>query len=113
MLEGTKDALKDPAKILISESQAKKIFGTESAVGRRMKAKDTRGRLAGLFTIPEMDYTVGGVYKDFPVNGILQNAVYVKLDDKEGLNDWGSSNYYACLLYTSFSDDETGGRPAS
>ena len=58
MLEGTKDALKDPEKILISESQAKKIFGTESAVGRRMKAKDTRGRLAGLFTIPEMDYTV-------------------------------------------------------
>ena len=55
MLEGTKDALKDPEKILISESQAKKIFGTESAVGRRMKAKDTRGRLAGLFTIPEMD----------------------------------------------------------
>ncbi|WP_348724802.1 ABC transporter permease [Parabacteroides goldsteinii] len=97
MLEGTKDALKDPEKILISESQAKKIFGTESAVGRRMKAKDTRGRLAGLFTIPEMDYTVGGVYKDFPVNGILQNAVYVKLDDKEGLNDWGSSNYYAYI----------------
>ena len=97
MLEGSKDALKDPEKILIPASMAKKIFGTEFAVGQRMKAKDTKGRLAGVFTIAEIDYTVGGVYKDFPINGILQNAIYVKMDDKENVHDWGSSNFYGYL----------------
>lgn len=98
MLDGSAKALEDPEKILIPASMAQKIFGTEFAVGRHMKAADTQGRFSGMFTIAEIDYTVGGVYRDFPVNGILQNAVYLKIDDKEGLHDWGNSSYNAYLL---------------
>lgn len=107
MLEGSQEALKEPGKILIPESMARKIFGTESAVDRQMKAEDTKGQLAGLFTIAEGDYTIGGVYKDFPVNGILQNAIYIKMDDKEYLDDWGNASYYAYLRLDSPESAET------
>ena len=93
MLEGSVDVLKEPGKMLIPESMAQKLFGNEPAVGKQITAKESKGRLAGLFTTPAGNYTIGGIYRDLPLNSIIQNAVFIKMDDKQDLHDWGNSSY--------------------
>lgn len=93
ILEGTAEALNEPDRILIPESLSQKIFGSESAVGKRITAKESKGRLAGVFTTKEGNYTIGGVYKDFPRNSIIRNAVFMKMDEKQDMHNWGNSSY--------------------
>lgn len=93
MLEGSADALNEPDRILIPVSLSQKIFGQESAIGKRITAKESKGRLAGYFTTKEGGYTIGGVYKDLPRNSIVRNAVFTKLDEKQDLHDWSNSSY--------------------
>lgn len=93
ILEGSVEVLNEPGKMLIPESMAQKLFGNEPAVGKQITAKESKGRLAGLFTTPEGNYTIGGIYRDLPLNSIIQNAVFIKMDDKQDLHDWGNSSY--------------------
>lgn len=93
MLEGSAETLNEPDRVLIPESLSQKIFGQESAIGKRITAKESKGRLAGYFTTKEGGYTIGGVYKDLPRNSIIRNAVFTKLDEKQDLHDWGNSSY--------------------
>jgi len=93
ILDGSVDALKEPGKVLVPESLASKIFGEESAVGKQITAKESKGLLVGFFTTPEGNYTIGGIYKDLPLNSIIRNAIFLKMDEKADLHNWGNSSY--------------------
>ncbi len=93
MLEGTAGAVAEPDKVLIPESLSRKLFGSESAVGKQVMVKETQGRLSGYFDTKKGNYTVGGVYRDLPRNSIIQNAVFTKMDEQLDLHEWGNSNY--------------------
>jgi putative ABC transport system permease protein len=84
MTEGSDRALADPEKILIPQSMARKLFGREEAVGRRLTGK-------------EATWTVGGVYRDFPRNSSVRNAIYVAIDEKENIDKWYDW-HYECFI---------------
>ncbi|HZB13796.1 MAG TPA: ABC transporter permease [Chryseolinea sp.] len=74
MLEGNPDtALKDPYSIVLTETAAKKLFGTESALGKAIKF-DT------------FDYQVTGVMKDVPFFSHINFEALVSLSTAEQLN---------------------------
>jgi len=87
MLEGSRDALKDPSSILLSATAVKDIFGAVDPIGRTMKI-DNR-----------MPVKVAGVYKDLPTNSNFNNVHFIapwKLllssndpDVKPFQTDWG------------------------
>jgi len=101
IIEGDAYCLKDPEKIIIPESMAKKLFGKQSAVGQTMHAeeniwsKDKQG-----------DYTIGAVYKDFPGNTQVRNVIYSAMDPAFALTNFGASNYYCFLLLDNASSAE-------
>lgn len=83
MVEGNVESINNPGTVLLSQSQAKKFFADKPAVGK-------------LLTSENLSITVGGVYKDFPANSVIQNAVYRVIDQKEGQDNW---NYNSFQLY--------------
>ena len=86
MLEGSADALEVENQLLIPESLARKWFGNQSALGKRVETGDLQ-----LFR-EDKAYIVGGVYRDFPQNSTLQNVVYASAGDF-AKNDWGEVSY--------------------
>ncbi len=98
-VEGTEDALKSPENVIIPLSLAHKIFGKESAVGQQLFFD--RG-----------SQTVGAVYRDFPVNTVVNNCIYTSIPEKENKDNWGNFNYltyirlddasHASLLFDDF-----------
>lgn len=82
MLEGAADALQVPDQILIPESLARKMFGDESAMGKRFDTDLTRFKENGI-------YYVGGVFRDFPENSLLSNRPYISMNDY-GKDEWGT-----------------------
>lgn len=94
MAEGTAKALEEPNTALIPESLARKLFGEASAVGRILQSGAVHSLVSGAFGEKnEGRFTIGGVYKDFPRNSIIENAIYLPLDEQENLNSWGNSSY--------------------
>jgi hypothetical protein len=87
MLEGSRDALKDPYSVLLSASAAKAIFGATDPMGRTIKIRHT------------MSVKVAGVYEDLPANSNFGNVHFIaawKLllssdepDVKPFQTDWG------------------------
>jgi ABC-type antimicrobial peptide transport system permease subunit len=87
MLEGSRDALKDPSSVLLSVSAVKNIFGAADPIGRTIKI-DNR-----------MSVKVAGVYEDLPANSNFSNVNFIaawKLllssdepDVKPFQTDWG------------------------
>jgi putative ABC transport system permease protein len=69
MLEGRRDALKDPSSILISASTAKAFFGNEDPMGKILKLKLTWNGLDNL--------KIAGVYADLPVNTTLAGMAFI------------------------------------
>ncbi len=92
ILEGDPDCLKDPEKVLIPQSIARRMFGKHPAVGQTIHLADKIRRKDDT-----RDFTIGGVYRDFPVNTQLNNVIYATFD-QHGENDWYSQNYMAYLL---------------
>jgi putative ABC transport system permease protein len=84
MLEGGDRALDDPEKVLIPLSLSKKLFGDEPATGKLLT-----GRYA--------NYTVGGVFRDFPRNSSVRNIIYSPMSGKENAGNWGNWNYH-CFI---------------
>ena len=105
MLEGSRDALKDPSSILLSASAVKDIFGAADPIGRTMKI-DNR-----------MPVKVTGVYEDLPANSNFSNVRFIaawKLllsseepDVKPFLTDWG---WDATEIYVQLADNAEAGR---
>jgi putative ABC transport system permease protein len=87
MLEGSRDALKDPSSVLLSVSAVKNIFGAADPMGRTIKI-DNR-----------MPVKVAGVYEDLPANSNFSHVNFIaawKLllssdepDVKPFQTDWG------------------------
>lgn len=84
MLEGSAEAIQVDDQILIPESLARKLFGDEPAVGKRLESSFDLVLGNGI-------YRVGGVFKDFPKNSVMQNQIYVSMGDF-GKDEWGSNN---------------------
>ncbi|MDR2533318.1 MAG: ABC transporter permease, partial [Tannerellaceae bacterium] len=80
MIEGTAKALAEPDNILIPQSMARKFFGNDNAVG--MKLRSLRG-----------DFSVGGVYADFPRNSSTGNHVYAPFPKDKHVDNWSLWNY--------------------
>lgn len=55
-------ALKGPNKIIVSQSMAKKYFGTDDVLGKTLLARGTRANET---------FQIGGVFKDYPSNSHL------------------------------------------
>lgn len=81
IVEGNEDALNEPNNVLMPQSIAYKLFGKESAIGKRVVCDNT------------MTYIVGGVYKDLPSNSIIPNPIIYPIYKNENLNQWGNLNY--------------------
>jgi putative ABC transport system permease protein len=91
-VEGEAGCLYDPEKVIIPQSMAGRLFGDRPAVGRTILAGEY------IWTKPEpKTLVVGGVYRDFPGNTQLNNAIYTVIDrTMEG--EWASSNFICYLL---------------
>ncbi|MDR1742822.1 MAG: ABC transporter permease, partial [Dysgonamonadaceae bacterium] len=85
MVEGSAHAIEDPNTVLIPLSLARKMFGQTSAVGKQVQADNNTSQ------------TIGAVYRDFPDNSSVQNAVYYNIGN-ENKNSWGNFNYNAFVL---------------
>ena len=81
MIEGDTKALEEKSKFLISESIARKWFGDEPAVGK------------AIYSLQGNSCTVGGVYRDFPDNASMRNAVYRSMGD-QNKGVWDNWNYH-------------------
>ncbi len=88
MLKGTRDGLKDPNSILLSESTAKAYFGEADPMNQLMRINDKH------------DVKVTGVYEDLPYNTFFRNMNYLLPWDlyiisnewiKKMENPWGSN----------------------
>lgn len=101
MIEGEARAIQEPNKVLISESQARKIYGTEHAVGEPLYFTEAM-TLGETFRMrgTEMNsvQTVGGVYRDFPENSRIKNVIYLRIPDDENANEWYQGGYYGFVL---------------
>uniref|UniRef100_UPI003216B5BF ABC transporter permease n=1 Tax=uncultured Draconibacterium sp. TaxID=1573823 RepID=UPI003216B5BF len=85
-----RDVLNQPYKVLLSESFAKKYFGTENPVGKIVHK------------YPGFEYTVEGVFKDIPVQAHFKADMLLSFHDNMHLppplkNDWGEANFYTYL----------------
>ncbi len=81
MVDGLSNSLEEPQTALIPLSLAKKFFGNESAMDKALELGDNK-------------LTIKGIYKDFPANSVVQNAIYVPFEPQENLQSWGNSNYH-------------------
>lgn len=89
MLEGTAGSIDNPGTVLIPENEARKFFQGETAVGKQLKGDNN------------LLFTVGGVYKDFPRNSVIQNAVYRRIGQKENIDNWNNRGYQLYVLLDS------------
>jgi putative ABC transport system permease protein len=88
MLKGTRDGLKEPYSILLSESTAKAYFGDTDPMNQLMRINNKH------------DVKVTGVYEDLPYNTFFRNMNYLLSWDlyiisnewiKKMENPWGSN----------------------
>ena len=83
-----RSALEEPYKLLLSEREAKKIFGNENAIGKQI----TAGK--------EYAFTVAGIFSDFPENSHLSiNALSsfknrkIMTGSEDFYENWNNWNY--------------------
>jgi len=92
IIEGDPNCLNDPEKMIIPESMAHKLFGSQSAVGKRLHAEED------IWSKGRSDFTVGAVYRDFPGNTQLRNLIYTAIDPNFARTNFTASNYICYLL---------------
>ena len=88
MVKGTREGLKNPASILLSESAAKDLFGEADPMGKPIKIDN------------KLDVVVTGIYKDLPMNCSFSDLHYIapwqlivnaEHYDTRFNNPWGAS----------------------
>lgn len=68
LLDGNiKEALKNPGSVVLSETLARKYFGSENPIGKRLWSSQ--------YLISKTEFTVTGVMRDFPKNSHLQTDI--------------------------------------
>ena len=80
--------LNGPNQLVLSENTAEKYFGKENPIGKILRFDD------------RADYTVTGVFENFPSNSHFHANLIVSLcTDKQSTSDyWTNANYYSYLL---------------
>ena len=81
MVEGDAHSINEPNTAIIPLSLARKLFGAGTAVGKLLHVSSDKR------------HTVGGVYRDFPSNSSLRNIIYLAMNEKENIDNWGNWNY--------------------
>lgn len=98
MLKGTRNGLKDPASILLSEKVAASLFGNADPVGKLIRLDDS------------VNVKVAGVYENFPYNSTLREvsfvapwSLYASLDEsvRNSVNKWNNNGWQ---LYVQLAD---------
>lgn len=89
MVEGDAACLNDPEKLILPQSMAKRLFGEGSATGKPIYAEEE------IWTKDKQSFTVGGVYKDFPSNTQIGNAIYIGIDNTPDVMCKECSNFVA------------------
>jgi putative ABC transport system permease protein len=88
MIKGSRQGLKDPGSILLSQSAAKDLFGDDDPMGKPIKIDN------------KLDVIVTGVYKDLPLNSTFSDLNYIapwqllvnaEHYDTRFNNPWGAS----------------------
>lgn len=95
MLEGSRNCLYEPGKIMIPASMARMLFGNEPALNRTIYAEEP------LWTTQHMLFTIGGVYRDLPDNTQLNNVIYTQIDPEYCRTNYDASNWPCFLLLDS------------
>ncbi len=93
MVKGTREELKKPGSVLISESLAQALFGAEEPVGQVVKLNNAYTQL------------VVGVYKNQPKNNQFQDVQFIApigllFSNAASINNWHSSSFH---IYASLS----------
>lgn len=83
---------------IINESMAKRMFGTSDVVGRRVGINDK-------WCVKDSILTIAAVYKDFPDNTQIHNAIYYVLND-EGKDGNSGRNFLGWLMLSSPDDKD-------
>ena len=91
LVDGSKDALKEPNSIVITRSIAKKYFGDEPALGKELRLNS------------DLMMTVTGVIEDVPANSHLQFDILLSIstvrhDLGDMYDNWGWSVFYTYVL---------------
>ncbi|MGC1392154.1 MAG: ABC transporter permease [Bacteroidales bacterium] len=80
-------ALSNPGSIVISETKAKKYFGSEYPLGRTLLLGDDKS-----------PYIITGVMKDIPANSQIQFDFLGSFSEIKGNLSWGNWNYSTYIL---------------
>lgn len=88
MTMGTRGALKDPSSILLSQSLAKAVFGSDNPIDKILKLDGTNLKVAG-------------VYQDLPANTTFNNIAFIApwevyantSDVKDAKTNWNANSF--------------------
>ena len=88
LISGDPKSLRSTSNILLTQSAAKKYFGSTDIIGRTLRVNDTK------------DYTVTAVLQDPPRNSQIQFDMIVSFNnlDASKQEDWWTANYITYLL---------------
>jgi putative ABC transport system permease protein len=88
LLEGNPEtALASPGSVILSESKARKYFGTVNPLGRTLLLDDNK-----------TSYTITGVMQDIPANSQLQFDFLISFSELKNNLTWGMWNYSTYIL---------------
>ncbi len=98
MLKGTRNGLKDPSSMLISQSIAKALFGDADPMDKVIKLDN------------KTDFKISGVYEDLPNNTTLHDVAFMgpwehyihSPGNQRSLTDWGDNSL---LMYVQIADN--------
>lgn len=88
MVAGTPDCLKNSEQILIPESVANQFIGSDP-IGKTITCNDN---IWGSFNGPK-DLIIGGVYKDFPSNSMMENEFYLTIPPTFQIDSFQAANF--------------------
>ena len=91
------EVLKEPGKIAVSESLARKYFGTDAVVGKALRINN------------EQDYTIDAVFQDPPATSTLDFDFLLPMSEYERDNpgfaeQWNNNSVQTCLLLSEGAD---------
>ncbi len=101
MLKGTRNGLKGPSSMLISQSVAKALFGNADPIGRSINYDNQGGLL------------VSGVYQDLPSSSTFHNLAFMAPWDyfvttqdwlKRAATDWGEDSFQVYVQIADHAD---------
>jgi putative ABC transport system permease protein len=98
MLEGSRNGLKDPSSILISQSVARALYGNKNALNKVLSLDD------------KTTFKVSGVYEDLPHNTTLHDVAFIgpweyyitSPGNERSLSDWGNNSLF---MYVQIADN--------